>query len=218
VKAEKLPKPQAPAPKSKPEVVNVGGRKYSINLILPAAPGLGSQFWPRGTPLPPKTLVDRKFAREIEQHRVTDAEPAAAEPRVITLSFNPGEMYELSPDGRRYANQILRQTREQMLAQQEDDQLREQAAEERRTGHGGNRFTKSTETPGGPRHWCQSRGRWIFDFFYGSQQNLAKAMKLSSAMIAVLASLLIIGCATKQQQLTPAHSPTKKWEKEQNQY
>jgi outer membrane biogenesis lipoprotein LolB len=42
-------------------------------------------------------------------------------------------------------------------------------------------------------------------------------MKLSSAMMAVLASLLIIGCATKQQ-LTPAHSPTKKWEKEQNQY
>jgi hypothetical protein len=77
---------------------------------------------------------------------------------------------------------------------------------------------KVQRRPEAKGNWCQSRGRWIFDFFYGSQQNLAKAMKLSSAMIAVLASLLIIGCATKQQQLTPAHSPTKKWEKEQNQY
>jgi outer membrane biogenesis lipoprotein LolB len=43
-------------------------------------------------------------------------------------------------------------------------------------------------------------------------------MKLPSAMIALVAALLIIGCATKQQQLTPAHSRTKKWQKEQNQY
>jgi outer membrane biogenesis lipoprotein LolB len=45
-------------------------------------------------------------------------------------------------------------------------------------------------------------------------------MKLPSAMIVLFASLLIIGCATKQQQVTPAHNPdpTKKWEKKQNQY
>ena len=44
-------------------------------------------------------------------------------------------------------------------------------------------------------------------------------MKLPSAMIALFASLLIIGCATKEQ-VTPAHNPdpTKKWEKKQNQY
>jgi len=45
------------------------------------------------------------------------------------------------------------------------------------------------------------------------------SMKIPSAMIALFASLLIIGCATKQQ-VTPAHNPdpTKKWEKKQNQY
>jgi outer membrane biogenesis lipoprotein LolB len=45
-------------------------------------------------------------------------------------------------------------------------------------------------------------------------------MKLPSALIALFASVLIIGCATKQQQPTPAHNPdpTKKWEKKQNQY
>jgi hypothetical protein len=37
-------------------------------------------------------------------------------------------------------------------------------------------------------------------------------------MIALFASLLIIGCATEQQQLAPAQSPTKKWEKKQNQF
>ena len=44
-------------------------------------------------------------------------------------------------------------------------------------------------------------------------------MKLLSTIIALFVSLLIIGCATKQQQqLTPSNDPTKKWEKEQNQY
>jgi uncharacterized protein with HEPN domain len=44
-------------------------------------------------------------------------------------------------------------------------------------------------------------------------------MKLPSAIIALLASLLIIGCATKQQQATPAQNyPTYKWEKEVNKY
>jgi outer membrane biogenesis lipoprotein LolB len=45
-------------------------------------------------------------------------------------------------------------------------------------------------------------------------------MKLPSAMIALFASLVIIGCATKQQQqqVTPAQNWEKKWEKKQNQY
>jgi len=43
-------------------------------------------------------------------------------------------------------------------------------------------------------------------------------MKLSSTIIALLVSLLIIGCATKQQQFTSSNDPTKKWEKKQNQY
>jgi hypothetical protein len=38
-------------------------------------------------------------------------------------------------------------------------------------------------------------------------------MKLPSTIIVLFASLLIIGCATKQQQLTPSNHPTKKWEK-----
>jgi uncharacterized lipoprotein YajG len=46
-------------------------------------------------------------------------------------------------------------------------------------------------------------------------------MKLPSAMIALFASLVIIGCATKQQQQQqqpPAQNWEKKWEKKQNQY
>jgi outer membrane biogenesis lipoprotein LolB len=43
-------------------------------------------------------------------------------------------------------------------------------------------------------------------------------MKLPSTIIALFASLLIIGCATKEQQVTPVQSPEKKWQKEQNQY
>ena len=38
-------------------------------------------------------------------------------------------------------------------------------------------------------------------------------MKLPSTIIVLFASLLIIGCATKQQQLTPSNDPTKKWGK-----
>ena len=38
-------------------------------------------------------------------------------------------------------------------------------------------------------------------------------MKLPSTIIALFVSLFIIGCATKQQQLTPSNDPTKKWEK-----
>ena len=39
-------------------------------------------------------------------------------------------------------------------------------------------------------------------------------MKLPSTIIALFASLLLIGCATKQQQLTPAQNDfTKTWEK-----
>jgi outer membrane biogenesis lipoprotein LolB len=43
-------------------------------------------------------------------------------------------------------------------------------------------------------------------------------MKLLSTIIVLFASLLIIGCATKQQQLTPSNDPTKKWEKKHSQY
>jgi outer membrane biogenesis lipoprotein LolB len=42
-------------------------------------------------------------------------------------------------------------------------------------------------------------------------------MKLSSTIIALFVSLLIMGCATKQQQFTSSNDPTKKWEKKQNQ-
>ena len=38
-------------------------------------------------------------------------------------------------------------------------------------------------------------------------------MKLPSTIIVLFASLLIIGSATKQKQLTPSNDPTKKWEK-----
>jgi outer membrane biogenesis lipoprotein LolB len=44
-------------------------------------------------------------------------------------------------------------------------------------------------------------------------------MKLPSTIIALFASLFLIGCATKQ--ATPAQTqndPTKKWEKKENQY
>lgn len=46
-------------------------------------------------------------------------------------------------------------------------------------------------------------------------------MKLPSTIIALFASLLLIGCVTKNDQITPAqaqNNPEKKWEKKQNQY
>jgi outer membrane biogenesis lipoprotein LolB len=43
-------------------------------------------------------------------------------------------------------------------------------------------------------------------------------MKLPSTIVALFVSLLMIGCATKQQQFTPSNDPTKKWEKKQDQY
>ena len=46
-------------------------------------------------------------------------------------------------------------------------------------------------------------------------------MKLPSALIALFASVLLIGCVTKNDQITPAqaqNNPTKKWEKKENQY
>jgi hypothetical protein len=82
--------------------------------------------------LPAGTLVTQKFAAEIEAHRVNDAKPdEATGPRLITLSFDPNTTYELDVNGRRYANRVLRQTREQMLAQQEADLLHEQLMAER---------------------------------------------------------------------------------------
>ena len=63
----------------------------------------------------------------------------------------------------------------------------------------------------------------MFELFPGSQQNSYKSysMKLPSTIIALFASLFIIGCATKEQQPTAAqlqNNPTKKWEKKENQY
>jgi hypothetical protein len=129
VKAEKkLPKPQAPAPK--PELVNVGGRKYSINLITPAPLGLGSQFFPAFQLLPPRTRVSAAFAASIEEHRIDPKhEDEAGEP---TISFQLNQSYAIGPDGRRYARRVEQQAVAMMHAAQEDEALREQAAEERR--------------------------------------------------------------------------------------
>jgi outer membrane biogenesis lipoprotein LolB len=61
----------------------------------------------------------------------------------------------------------------------------------------------------------------MFDFF-AAESYKSYSMKLPSTIIALFASLLIIGCATKQEQPTPAQTqssdPTKKWEKKENQY
>jgi hypothetical protein len=59
-----------------------------------------------------------------------------------------------------------------------------------------------------------------FDFF-AAESYKSYSMKLPSTIIALFASLLIIGCATKNNQITPAqaqNNPEKKWEKKQNQY
>jgi hypothetical protein len=48
------------------------------------------KFWPRCTPLPPKTRVSQQFAAAIEEHRINDVE---AEPE-------PMGNHSHFPDGR----------------------------------------------------------------------------------------------------------------------
>jgi GTPase Era involved in 16S rRNA processing len=108
-------------------MVDVGGQTFKISIIA------DKTFYQALRPLPEGLKLERAFFERIKADLVDAAaeRAAAAESREITLTFNPGEMYELSPDGRRYANRVLRQTREQMLAQQEADQLHEQLMAER---------------------------------------------------------------------------------------
>jgi len=128
----KRSKPPQQALKSVPtdsDEVDIGGQAFDINLIMPAAPGLGSAFLPRGMPLPPKTFVPRKFAREIEEHRTRPGHED--EPGEPTCVFQSGVSYLLDSNGCRFVRNVPRQTAEMMAQARADELLREQEAEKR---------------------------------------------------------------------------------------
>jgi hypothetical protein len=110
-------------------IVDLAGRVYLTNLILPGKPGAGSEFHPMRTPLPLGTFVSREFAAQIENDRF-DPE-REEEPGEPTATFLSGVSYTIDELGRLRGPRIVRETRQEMLAQQKADILHEQLLAER---------------------------------------------------------------------------------------
>jgi hypothetical protein len=108
-------------------MIDVAGQTFRIGIIT------DKNYYQPLRPLPDGLKLERAFFERIQEHLV-DAEAeraAAAESRELTLTFDPNTLYGLDGAGRRYAQKVLQQTREQMLAQQEADLLHEQLMAER---------------------------------------------------------------------------------------